>query len=120
MQICPEDYSTVVEMLARCQSRLKLKKPILANRENSIPIVRAATKILIRKPPSHPHHELWVTCAKSCVQGGFDYFSDQLKSSLKDHFDVFKGCKLHSIWEMKPTATSFDNFFDFLPFLDVS
>jgi hypothetical protein len=34
----------------------------------NIPNVRATVEKLTRQPPSHPHHEQWVTYARNCVK----------------------------------------------------
>ena len=39
----------------------------------NIPNVRATAEKLTRQPPSHPHHEQWVTYARSSVKDGLDY-----------------------------------------------
>jgi len=49
----------------------------------SIPNVRAVSRHLTKKPPTHPLHEQWVTYARASVQDGIDYFNNQLSSSLK-------------------------------------
>ena len=88
-----------------------------------LPNVRAVAQCLTRQLPSHPHHEMWVKYAKSCVQGGLDYFTKQLTSSLKVPLAVFKSCRLFSpqkVREMKPTALSLDQSLSCIPFLDVA
>ena len=40
----------------------------------NIPNVRATAEKLTRQPPFYPHHEQWVTYARSSVKDGLDYF----------------------------------------------
>ena len=89
----------------------------------NIPNVRAIAENLTRQPPSHPHHEQWVTYARSCVKDGLNYFKRQLESSLKTPLAVFKGCRLFSprkVHEMNPTAASVDEYLSCIPFFDAN
>ena len=89
----------------------------------NIPNIRAIAEKLTRKPPSHPHHEQWVSYARNCVQSGLDYFVNQLTSSLKMSLAIFKGCRLFSpqkVREMKPTAQSLDESLSCIPFIDAA
>ena len=89
----------------------------------NIPNVRAIAENLTRQPLSHPHHEQWVTYARSCVKDGLNYFKCQLESSLKTHLAVFKGCWLfypRKVREMNPTAASVDESLSCIPFFDAN
>jgi len=90
-------------------------------RTENIPNVRAISQKLTRQPRSHPFHEQWVTYARDCVQGGIDYFSRQLSTSLKVSLDIFKSCRLFTpqrVAAMSPTASSLDQSLSVVPFID--
>ena len=50
----------------------------------NIPNVRAVVESLTRQPPLHLHHEQWVSYARYCIKGKFNYFNAQLSSNLKE------------------------------------
>ena len=72
----------------------------------AIPNVRAMVQSLTRQPPLHPHHEQWISYARSCVKGGLHYFNAQLSSNLKNlqSFHVFRLFSPHKVQEMNPIA----------------
>ena len=89
----------------------------------NVPNVRATAENLTRQPPSHPHHEQWVTYTRSCVKDGLNYFKRQLELSLKTPLAVFKGCWLFSpqkVRKMNPTAASVDESLSCIPFFDAN
>ena len=89
----------------------------------NIPNVRATAEELTRQPPSHPHHEQWMTYARSSVKDGLDYFKHQLASNLKTPLAIFKGYRLFSpqkVHEMNPTAASVDESLCCIPFFDAN
>ena len=89
----------------------------------NIPNVRAIAENLTRQPPSHPHHEQWVTYARSCVKDGLNYFKRQLESNLKTPLAVFKSCRLFSprkVREMNPTAASVDESLSYLSLMQMN
>ena len=90
--------------------------------DENIPNVRAMAESSTRQPPLHLHHEQWVSYARYCIKGKFNYFNAQLSSNLKEDLEVFKCCRLfstHKVQEMNRTASSLDQHLSCIPFLMV-
>ena len=89
----------------------------------NIPNVRGVASLLTRQPPQHPHHEQWVTYARTCVTSGLDYFNSQFSTNLKVVLEIFKSCRLfspHKVREITPTALTLDQDLACIPFFDSS
>ena len=87
----------------------------------NIPNVRAVVEKLTKQPPSHPHHEQWITYARNCVKDGIKYFKHQLETNLKTPLQIFKCCRLFSpqkVREMIPTSLSVNESLTCVPFFD--
>lgn len=87
----------------------------------NIPNVRGVAQSLKKQSPSHPHHEQWVSYARSCVKGGLDYINAQLSSNLKPAMEVFKCCRLfslHKVREITHTCSTLDESLSCILFYD--
>ena len=61
----------------------------------------------------------WTQYAKSCVQPGLTYLTDQLNACMKEPLAAFKAAHLFSpskVHEMRPTSATVDSLIAF-PFL---